>query len=330
MQHWSRGQHWTTGAYRAPVRFEAWREALNASHLEWELAPPPAATGYGARIRQRTLGEVRVVECRCDPCAGSRRRPQLGRDGGAYFGILFELRGRELIRQGDAEAVLEAGDFVMWDSDREMDFQVLEPLHKLTLLIPKPRMRALLGDAERHAGQVVRHAAGTSGIAAEALRRLARDLPHIDEPSGELVLEPVLSLLAATLATRLPADQPSLGHRDSFRRFCRCMEERLGDERLTPAEVAAAHGVSVRYLHQVFAEQGTSFGRWLRQRRLERCRREIVAQGRRGTITEVAFRWGFNDMAHFSRVFKAEFGASPRALGRAAGAAGSRDEDGCG
>ena len=69
--------------------------------------------------------------------------------------------------------MLEAGDFVMWDSDREMDFQVLEPLHKLTLLIPKPRMRALLGDAERHAGQVVRHAAGTSGIAAEALRRLA-------------------------------------------------------------------------------------------------------------------------------------------------------------
>ncbi|MDD5581131.1 MAG: AraC family transcriptional regulator [Methylobacter sp.] len=26
----------------------------------------------------------------------------------------------------------------------------------------------------------------------------------------------------------------------------------------------------------------------------------------------MAFRWGFNDSAHFSRVFKQQFGCSPR------------------
>ena len=59
------------------------------------------------------------------------------------------------------------GDFAMWDSDREMEFRVLEPLHKLTLLIPKPRMKAFLGDAERYAGQVVPGSAGAGGIAAK-------------------------------------------------------------------------------------------------------------------------------------------------------------------
>ena len=48
-------------------------------------------------------------------------------------------------------------------------------------------------------------------------------------------------------------------------------------------------------------------------------------------ITEIAFRWGFNDSAHFSKAFRAEFGQSPRAyralhleLRRAAAAAARR------
>ena len=31
---------WTTGMHRAAERFEAWREALNQSHLVWDLEPP--------------------------------------------------------------------------------------------------------------------------------------------------------------------------------------------------------------------------------------------------------------------------------------------------
>ena len=84
---------------------------------------------------------------------------------------MFELRGREVIRQGDNETVLETGDFVLWDSEREMKFRVLEPLHKFTLLIPKARMSALLGDVEQYAGMVVRGSGKADGIAAEALRR---------------------------------------------------------------------------------------------------------------------------------------------------------------
>ncbi len=308
---------WTTSAHRPPARFEAWRHALNRSHLEWELEPASQPT-FGARILQRTVGGVRVVDCHCDPCAGWRRRQQVRRGDDAYFGILFELRGREVIRQGDSEAVLEVGDFAMWDSDREMEFRVLEPLHKLTLLIPKPRMKALLGDAERYAGLVVPGSDGAGGIAAEALRRLARDVATLEEDVADAVLDPVLSLLAATLMARRPPTRVSAGHEESFRSFCRHIELNLGDSDLTPARVAAAHGVSLRYLHAVFAEQGVSVGRWMRQRRLAHCHRELSQAGRRGTITAIAFRWGFNDMAHFSRAFKAHYGRSPREVSAAA------------
>jgi hypothetical protein len=156
--------------HRAAERFEAWREALNQSHLVWDLEPPGLPT-FNARVRQKWLDGIRVVDCHCDPCVGWHRRSLVRRTEGAYLGILFELRGREVIRQGDNETVLETGDFVLWDSVREMKFRVLEPLRKFTLLIPKARMSALLGDVEQYAGMVVRGSGKADGIAAEALRR---------------------------------------------------------------------------------------------------------------------------------------------------------------
>ena len=53
---------WTTSSYRKPARFDAWRHALNLSHLEWELEPALGPT-FGARIRQTMLDGVRVVDC---------------------------------------------------------------------------------------------------------------------------------------------------------------------------------------------------------------------------------------------------------------------------
>ena len=54
---------WTTVAHRAPARFDAWRDALNRSHLDWTLAAP-AEPAFQARTRQRRLDGVRIVECR--------------------------------------------------------------------------------------------------------------------------------------------------------------------------------------------------------------------------------------------------------------------------
>jgi AraC-like DNA-binding protein len=54
-------------------------------------------------------------------------------------------------------------------------------------------------------------------------------------------------------------------------------------------------------------------GTHIRRRRLERCRAELADPLHAGErVTEIALRWGFNDMPHFSRVFRAAFGASPR------------------
>ncbi|WP_189145366.1 hypothetical protein [Streptomyces lacrimifluminis] len=39
---------------------------------------------------------------------------------------------------------------------------------------------------------------------------------------------------------------------------------------------AACHHISVRYLHRLFPPQGITVSAWIRQRRPERCRRDLA------------------------------------------------------
>ena len=90
--------------------------------------------------------------------------------------------------------------------------------------------------------------------------------------------------------------------------------ENLDGVDLSPRAIAAANGVSVRQLHRVFSATGTTVSLWVRKLRLARCAAELRSVGACSEgITDIAFRWGFNDSAHFSKAFRAEFGLSPRA-----------------
>ena len=94
----------------------------------------------------------------------------------------------------------------------------------------------------------------------------------------------------------------------------RYIEDNLDDPGLCPSSIAAAHAISVRTLHLVFADTGTTVSRWIRDRHLKACYRELSRSGRPETVTDAAFRWGFNDAAHFSRTFKKAFGVTPSSV----------------
>ncbi len=95
------------------------------------------------------------------------------------------------------------------------------------------------------------------------------------------------------------------------------IDTRISDPSLRPADAAAAAGISVRYANALLAEENSSVQRYILRRRLEHCRRAIEdpLQSHR-MIGEIAFSWGFSDLSHFSRRFRAEFGMTPGELRR--------------
>jgi AraC-like DNA-binding protein len=87
---------------------------------------------------------------------------------------------------------------------------------------------------------------------------------------------------------------------------------RLGDPALSPEAVARACYVSVRQLHRLFAREGLTFGGWVREQQLRRCRDDLTdPRHAHLTVAEVAARWGFRSAAHFCRAFEARYGITP-------------------
>ena len=93
------------------------------------------------------------------------------------------------------------------------------------------------------------------------------------------------------------------------------IDEHLADPTLSPASMAAALGISLRQLHLLFEQTGTTFGQYVLRQRLLKCH-DGHRGGDRATrkVADVAFGWGFNSMPTFYRAFAAEFGTEPSTL----------------
>ena len=65
----------------------------------------------------------------------------------------------------------------------------------------------------------------------------------------------------------------------------------------------------------LFRAQGEPLWSYIRRRRLEGCRTALLDPlWRDRSITAIAFAWGFNSMAHFTRLFREAYGVAPGVL----------------
>ncbi len=281
-----------------------WRDAVNATHLGWDM-PGRRDAAFRGRIRRQRIGQADVIDCLCDGCDGRRGGPEIARSDQAWYGVLHVLAGRERLDMGDDQVELEAGSLVVWDSTRPIGFAAPGSLRKLTLMLPQdlaPGLRHLVGrriDARR----------GPGGLFAAHLRALSRQAAVLDARGQAAVLRPTLDLLELAVDP-MPAG-PGHGRAVMARATAHILGH-LGDPDLRPEDVARAVGLSLRQLHRIFADGDWTVERWIWHQRLQRCAQDL-RRDPKARIAEIAFRWGFSDAAHFSRAFRQGFGQSPRA-----------------
>ncbi len=90
------------------------------------------------------------------------------------------------------------------------------------------------------------------------------------------------------------------------------IDANLSNPALDVERIAEHCKVSKRYLQLAFAALDRQICAEIRHRRLARCQAAFLSpQLRDSSITQIAITWGFNDLAYFSRAYKAQFGRSP-------------------
>jgi AraC-like DNA-binding protein len=126
----------------------------------------------------------------------------------------------------------------------------------------------------------------------------------------------VIELALTSLSGRL-GSAPSRLDRYHQERIKSYIRENLRNPRLSPQTIATGVGLSVRHMYDLLAGESETLMRQIWKDRLRRSHDDLLAtEHARRSISEIAFSWGFQDAAHFSRMFRSQFGETPSALRR--------------
>jgi AraC-like DNA-binding protein len=305
---------WSTASVPQRGAFDAWSDKMPELHLDWALSCP-SRDEFSAHVRYRRLNDITFAEFRGGEYRGSRTRRNQPFGDERMIGILLNLSGRLVCQYAGDDLVLEPNQMLVWDSELADGFDGVEPHHELSLMLPRDRVPKALATIAAQANTVTSMAAGSGlvAVAAELLKATSRELDAISDAGLHIAYQAFLDTLDAGLAT--PADQPMTTARAALlAQVRRYIEDNLDDPGLCTSSIASAHCISVRTLHLLFADTGTTVSRSIRQRRLDVCYRELSRARPGMTVTDVAFRWGFNDTAHFSRLFKQAYGVTPSSV----------------
>lgn len=269
---------------------------------------------YGKIINQR-LGRIQLSEVISHKQFVDRSRRQLARSSDDCFLISLQLSGRGCIQQDGRSAILAPGDFALYDATRRYTLTFDDEFRQLVLKAPRPALADRLDFPERFTATAIGGSAGMGRVAAELCRAVTREAPTLLPHEIERMANTLIDVFAAALGHSL-VDQPlsSRSHRAAqLVRVKMFIEDHLRDPELSPERIAAAHGISTRYLSKLFEPTGSSVARWMWDQRLERVERDLRDPDLAGhNVSDIAFGWGFNNMSHFSRAFKAQFGTCPR------------------
>jgi AraC-like DNA-binding protein len=83
------------------------------------------------------------------------------------------------------------------------------------------------------------------------------------------------------------------------------------DPSFSIGDVAARVGLSPRSVQDILHDTGRTFTERVLELRLQRARALLCDRHATRRIIDVALQCGFNEVAHFNRMFRRRFGASP-------------------
>ncbi len=319
-------QLFTTDILPPADRIDAWQ--WNAQQICGDCRFQLPKCSFHGSIEIKHLAGLRLTRFSSSPLFFWKWPSDSTNPDNRFCIVITQLAGIRRYVQNGGSVLLNPGDTTLIDSGRPWSSSCGTECARLYLRVPRWMMENRLRMRKIPVTQRISGTRGPGAILSRLSQSLYEEAERLKVEEAEAALDAYFQILAACMNQAESPVQRSPQHQPRIQRF---IEEHLSDPGLGPAEIAAAADISVRHLHRLFSNGGSTLGDCIRERRLEQCRNDL-ANPRLGskTITEIAFLWGFSDSAHFSRSFRRQFGICPRNFRAQTGLKTWHDEKGQG
>ena len=306
----------STDAYAPARRYTAWREAICDVYVNVDVqATRPE--DYRGFIREARFGEVVLTDILLSEQRIRRGRGHLSRfDKDCYYVQLLQ-RGTLNVSQRGANHRSNMARGAIFLASEEYELHCQSEVRAFYLEIPRSALAQRFAQARVPVSAELNTTIGLGRVLTEFCASLAAESARLQASQRAPIGDQLMNLLALSLQSA--PDDPNCGESSvkalKLKAVQHWIDQNLSDPNLTLDRIAAANGISLRYLHQLFDGQEMSASEWVWSRRLSHAY-DCLARGDGRSITAIAFDHGFNSSAHFSTLFRRRFGFSPRDLAR--------------
>jgi AraC-like DNA-binding protein len=295
-------------------RFDVWRDTLTAKLMR-AAADTLGERPFRAKAALRALPSLRFGIGVVSPMIQHRTR-EIARSENGDVAVVANLLGPVLIRRGGSEIELAPGEACLVECCDVEDYILPDTS---TMLVARLK-RGLLGAFGKHVdaavGQRIPAPTEALRLLIGYVRSAAQGDPLLSPSATQLMTDHVSDLVSLIVGARGETAAMAAGRGLAAARLGAAkayIREHVASADLTTDAVAAAQGISPRYLRQLFEAEGESFSGYVLEQRLGQAHAMLASPGfAASAISRIAYDVGFGDLSYFNRVFRRRYGATPR------------------
>jgi len=303
----------TTYSVDAHERFAYWREAVCDSYVLLDCACDDP-TGFHGEILLNRMSRLSTSFVSGSRQLVTRRRRDISRSNEESFLISLQMDADGVISQSDRAAHLRPGDFTLYSSVDRYTLDLPDGFRQLVVQIPRNDLLRRLPNADLLTGIRVSGQSVFGRVVNDSVLRLVCSIDQAGDAVRHHVQDAILDLFVTGLASldesRYDLSRPE---QQILLRADALIRSNLHDPDFDRAALAAAMGMSVRRLSEIYRNDGRSISATIRNLRLGAIAADLRDRRlARQSIGEIAYRWGIANTQNLVRGFREEFGVSPR------------------
>ncbi|WP_042268891.1 AraC-like ligand-binding domain-containing protein [Paraburkholderia heleia] len=294
-------------------RIDFWREMILRLFADVQIAAIQKQDFVG-HVRSQKCDRLRLSDIQSSDQTVNRRYNHARAEyEDKYFAILM-LEGTQSVEQDGKVVTLKPGDFALYDATRPHFLTFHQPWREIVVSVPRATLDQFVAGVEQRTATPIDTSQGVGNILRTYLEGMSSQIGAVNDQEMQQLSDTAITLLSMALGKLKSNDlAQSRVKALTLTRVKAQIRTQLGNPELDAQTVADAVGLSPRYINKLFEAEDSSLMRYVWHTRLEYCAKELAAPvSSNARISDIAMKWGFNDMSHFSRAFRECFDMSPR------------------
>lgn len=288
------------------------RQLNELLRTRFELSAERSGTYHGEIRKSYVSRHLRLADISFTRHSTRLKAGKPSRQGRSFL-VSHQIEGQSCVRQGGREAMIGPNQIFFIDTTQPFEIET-DDIRTRSIYLDSHFWQEIFPEREQYTATALTCDGGMGYTCKTMIDEFFSMDWEVPDPLMQRLAGSLANLLAVSMVTTKPLDRSKLGANDqTIQRIHEAILRNISDPDLDCARIAREVGVSLRQLHAVFSSTGSTVMRHIWKRRLARIAADLEnANLAHKPVSAIAFEWGFNEAAHFSRQFTAHFGMPPK------------------